>query len=259
LPAPPELAETLFGDRLSLAVRYAERLAGDGVDWGLIGPRESGRLWERHLLNCVAVAALVPPGSLVVDVGSGAGLPGIVLAIARPDLRIALVEPMLRRAAFLQSVVTDLQLGGVEIFHARAEEVVKGGPAADVVTARAVAKVERLAALAAPLLRPGGELLAIKGSAVYDEMADGWHGVQRAHMTRGAALFSIRPCNGASGAVHQPVWQLAGVGVTCDATWDDTGTMAGSVTGHATTAENATTAELRSTEALALVVRLVRN
>lgn len=245
MPAPPELASTLFGDRLPLAVRYAERLAGDGVEWGLIGPRESDRLWERHLLNCVAVAALIPPDTRVVDVGSGAGLPGVVLAIARPDLRVALIEPTLRRAAFLESVVSDLELASVEIYRTRAEDVAKSWQAADVATARAVAKVDRLAALAGPLLRPHGELLAIKGNAVYDEMAGGWRGVRRSNMTLGAALFSIRPCALANAPVHPPVGWLAGVEATCEATWDDTGRVV--------------SAEPRGTEPLALVLRLGRS
>jgi 16S rRNA G527 N7-methylase RsmG len=165
-----------------------------------------------------------------------------VLAIARPDLRIALVEPMLRRAAFLQTVVTELELTGVEIHRVRAEEFGKGRPAADVVTARAVAKVERLAALAAPLLRHRGELLAIKGDAVYDEMATGWPEVQRANMTLGAALFSIHPA-------HLPVqpsmgW-LAGVEATCTATWDGMGMR--------------TTGQALGAESLALVLRLGRS
>jgi 16S rRNA (guanine527-N7)-methyltransferase len=247
LPAPPELARTLFGDRLPLAVRYAERLAGDGVEWGIIGPRESDRLWERHLLNCVAVGALIPPDSLVVDVGSGAGLPGVVLAIARPDLRLVLVEPLLRRAAFLESVLTDLELTGVEIQRTRAEELTKSRPGADVVTARAVARLDRLAALAAPLLRPSGELLAIKGSAIYDEMAGGWRGVRRANMTLGAALFSIRPLEGAKGAdvpVHPPAGWLPGVEATCEATWDEAGSV--------------TKAEPQGVVPLALVLRLGR-
>jgi 16S rRNA (guanine527-N7)-methyltransferase len=242
LPAPPELASTLFGDRLPLAVQYAERLAGDGVEWGLIGPRESDRLWERHLLNCVAVAALIPPGSRVVDAGSGAGLPGVVLAIARPDLRIALVEPMLRRAAFLQTVVTELELTGVEIHRMRAEEFAKSRPEADIVTARAVAKVDRLAALAAPLLRPRGELLAIKGDAVYDEMATGWPGVRRANMMLAAALFSIHP---AQPPIQPPVGWLAGAEATCMATWDGTGVL--------------TTGEPLGAESFAFVLRLGRS
>src|SRR5258708_14948281 len=119
---PPGLALAIFGDRLPLAVRYVDWLAGAGVERGLIGPREADRLWERHVLNCAAVAALIPPGSSIVDIGSGAGLPGVVLAIARPDLKITLVEPMLRRTAFLESVVTDLGLTSVKVDRARAED-----------------------------------------------------------------------------------------------------------------------------------------
>ena len=181
----------------------------------------------------------------MVDVGSGAGLPGVVLAIARPDLRIALVEPLLRRAVFLESVVTDLELTGVEIHRVRAEEFAESRPAADIVTARAVAKVDRLAALAAPLLRPHGELLAIKGDAVYEEMASGWTGVKRANIALDAALFSIRPHGAVTGPVQPPASWLAGVAATCEATWDDTGEVIA--------------AEPGGTEPLALVLRLRRS
>ena len=176
---PPRLAQALFGARLPLAERYAWWLAGAGVERGLIGPREAERLWPRHLVNCVAVAALIPPGSHVVDVGSGAGLPGIVLALARPDLQITLVEPMQRRVAFLEEVRSDLSLHGVEIRRARADELASAKLDADVVTARAVAPVDRLSVLAAPLLRGGGQLLAIKGEH-RDRRGQRW-------MERGAA------------------------------------------------------------------------
>jgi 16S rRNA (guanine527-N7)-methyltransferase len=191
VPPPPALAEILFGARLPLAVRYAQWLAGAGVERGLIGPREADRLWPRHLLNCVAVAALVPRGSHVVDLGSGAGLPGIVLAIARPDLEITLVEPMQRRVAFLDEVRADLALSGVETRRARADDLASAKLNADIVTARAVAPVDRLAVLAAPLLRGGGQLLAIKGSTVAAEVSAGWREVQRVRMTVDAALFAI--------------------------------------------------------------------
>jgi 16S rRNA (guanine527-N7)-methyltransferase len=181
----------LFGERLALAERYAWWLAGPGVERGLLGPREPERLWPRHLLNCVAVAALVPRESHVVDLGSGAGLPGIVLAIARPDLRITLVEPMHKRVAFLDEVRADLSLTGVETRRARANELTTARLNADIVTARAVAPVDRLAALAAPLLRADGQLLAIKGSAVTAEVSAGWTEVQRAGMTMDAALLAV--------------------------------------------------------------------
>jgi 16S rRNA (guanine527-N7)-methyltransferase len=188
---PPAAADVLFGANLPVAVRYASWLAGAGVERGLIGPRETERLWPRHLLNCVAVAALIPPGSHVVDLGSGAGLPGIVLAIARPDLRITLVEPMERRIAFLDEVRSDLSLAGVETRRARADELAKAGLNADIVTARAVAPVDRLAGLAAPLLRAGGQLLAIKGSGVAAEVSAGWNAIERAGMKADTALLAV--------------------------------------------------------------------
>src|SRR6185437_14113827 len=138
LSPPPAEAERLFGEHLPAMVRYAELLAGPGVERGLIGPREVDRLWERHLLNCGAVAEVIAPGLDVVDVGSGGGLPGLVLAIARPDLRITLLEPLLRRTVFLSECVEVLGLRNVEVRRGRAEEWA-GRVAADVVTARAVA------------------------------------------------------------------------------------------------------------------------
>lgn len=161
----------LFGERYELAVEYEEILRNDGVERGLVGPRESGRMWERHLLNCAALGPAVPIGSTVVDVGSGAGLPGLVLAISRPDLAICLVEPLLRRATFLTEVVQRLGLSGVvEVRRARAEAL-HGRLLVDVVTARAVAPLERLAGWSLPLLRPGGVLLALKGDRAQDELA----------------------------------------------------------------------------------------
>jgi 16S rRNA (guanine527-N7)-methyltransferase len=216
LPAPPALAAAVFGDTLPLAVRYGEWLGGDGVERGLIGPHEPDRLWERHLLNCVAVAALIAPESSVVDIGSGAGLPGIVLAIARPDLRVTLAEPMLRRTAFLESVVTDLGLTNVEVRRLRAEDLAKERLAVDAVTARAVARLDRLASLAAPLLGAGGVLLAIKGVGVGAEVASGWPGIRRANMTHGASLFSI---DDASAGTNTASW-LPAVDVTRVRQWE---------------------------------------
>ncbi len=162
-----EAAESLFGDRLHLARRYAEHLTGSGAQRGLIGPREGPRLWSRHLVNCALVAPLVPHGSSVVDVGSGAGLPGLVLAIARPDLSVTLVEPLLRRTTWLDEVVDDLGLD-VRMLRARAEEC---GVQGDVVTARAVAPLEKLMSLCVPLVRPGGQVLALKGASADEELA----------------------------------------------------------------------------------------
>jgi 16S rRNA (guanine527-N7)-methyltransferase len=169
--APPA-AETLFGSGLALAVRYAELLAAHGVERGLIGPREAGRLWERHLLNSVVVGELVPDASRVVDLGSGAGLPGIPLAIARPDLDVTLLEPMARRVEWLEHVTTTLGLP-VTVLRGRAEEsAIKqrvGG--ADVVIARAVAPLAKLAEWSLPLLRRGGSLIAMKGASAVDEVS----------------------------------------------------------------------------------------
>ncbi|MGN9908042.1 16S rRNA (guanine(527)-N(7))-methyltransferase RsmG [Phytohabitans sp. LJ34] len=168
LPVP---AGALFGDRLDRAVAYAELLATEGVVRGLIGPREAPRIWDRHLLNCAVVAELIPEGASVVDVGSGAGLPGIVLAVARPDLTVTLVEPLARRTAFLAEVVTELDLDRtVEVVRARAEEVAGRSPA-DIVTARAVAPLDRLAGWCLPLAAIGGRLLALKGASAADEVA----------------------------------------------------------------------------------------
>ncbi|WP_239093134.1 16S rRNA (guanine(527)-N(7))-methyltransferase RsmG [Paractinoplanes abujensis] len=169
-----EVAAQVFGDRLGLAVDYARLLVTDGVVRGLIGPREAPRIWERHLVNCAVVSNMIPIGASVVDVGSGAGLPGIVLAVARPDLRITLVEPLARRTAFLSEAVTALGLEStVTVVRGRAEDVVDGPPAgADVVTARAVAPLDRLAGWCLPLARVGGRLLALKGASAAEEAAE---------------------------------------------------------------------------------------
>ncbi|WP_082043499.1 16S rRNA (guanine(527)-N(7))-methyltransferase RsmG [Mobilicoccus massiliensis] len=167
LPPPAPAAERVFADRLPLAVRYAELLADTGVSHGLIGPREVERLWERHILNCAVVGDLVPEGAEVVDVGSGAGLPGLAIAIARPDVTMHLVEPMARRTEWLEVAVSELGLTGVQIHRGRAEEVDVTG---DVVTARAVSKLANLARWMAPLAREGALMLALKGSSAPDEV-----------------------------------------------------------------------------------------
>jgi 16S rRNA (guanine527-N7)-methyltransferase len=166
VPAPPTSAVDLFGERLPLAVAFAQRLATDGMLRGLIGPREVPRLWQRHLLNCAVITELVPPAARVVDVGSGAGLPGLAMACRRGDLKVDLVESLARRVAFLEEVVDALGLDEmVRVVHGRVEDPAvrtKVGEAAWV-TARAVAPLERLMRWCVPLLRPGGTLLAIKG------------------------------------------------------------------------------------------------
>ena len=170
-PDAPEAAARIFGDRLDLAVRYAGWLADAGVVRGLIGPREVDRLWDRHILNSAVIGECIDDGARVVDIGSGAGLPGIPLAIARPDLRVQLVEPLLRRATFLSEVVEDLGLDNVEVHRGRAEEksIVTAVGGADVVTSRAVAPVGRLMGWSLPLARKGGFVRALKGSSVAEE------------------------------------------------------------------------------------------
>ena len=162
----------MFGsERLVLAERYAALLAGAGTLRGLIGPREVPRLWERHLVNCAVLADLVPENASVCDVGSGAGLPGIVIAIARPDARVVLVEPLLRRTSYLEEVVADLGLDNCEVRRDRAEAL-HGVERYDVVTSRAVAPLPKLLGWSIPLVAPGGALLAMKGSRAASEITD---------------------------------------------------------------------------------------
>jgi 16S rRNA (guanine527-N7)-methyltransferase len=168
-PAPP-VAQGVFSDALPLAERYAALLAGPGVERGLIGPREAPRLWERHLLNCAVLADGIEVGADVCDLGSGAGLPGLVLAIRRPDLRVTLVEPLLRRTRFLEEAVSELRLGRVEVVRGRAEDL-GGTREFSVVTSRAVAPLPRLLRWSMPLVREGGVLLAMKGSSAAEEVA----------------------------------------------------------------------------------------
>ncbi|MDO5635069.1 MAG: 16S rRNA (guanine(527)-N(7))-methyltransferase RsmG [Micrococcus sp.] len=175
-PAPPlpealvPAAEQIFGAGLPGALRYVEHLADTGIEWGLIGPREVPRLWERHVLNCAVVADLIPEGALVADVGSGAGLPGLCLALARPDCTFILIEPLERRVEWLDMVVADLGLENVDVVRARSEQV-SGNIDADVVTARAVSALKSLLPLTMPLLHGHGQLLAIKGRSAAEEIA----------------------------------------------------------------------------------------
>lgn len=192
----PAAAEAVFGSRLPLAVRYVELLAGPGVTRGLIGPREAGRLWSRHVLNCAVLAPLLPPACSVVDVGSGAGLPGIVLALVRADLRVTLVEPMQRRVVFLEESVTALGLAAaVSVRRARVEEL-HGDLVGEVVTARALAPLGRLVEQCWPLVRAGGLLMAVKGATAQAELVRA-----RAALPVDAAV-SIQTCGG--GIVEPP-------------------------------------------------------
>lgn len=158
----------MFGSELPRAVAYASLLAGPGIERGLIGPRERERLWERHLINSASVESLVPQGSEVLDIGSGAGLPGVPLALVRPDLQVTLVEPLLRRAVFLTEVCAELSLPNVSVVRSRAEQLPDA--CADVVVARAVAPLPRLAEWTLRLLRAGGLLVALKGRASEQEV-----------------------------------------------------------------------------------------
>ncbi|GII80442.1 ribosomal RNA small subunit methyltransferase G [Sphaerisporangium rufum] len=172
LPQAPAVAREVFsGDAWPRAQAFAEMLAGPGVVRGLLGPREIPRIWDRHLLNCAVVAEAVPQGARLVDIGSGAGLPGLVLAIVRPDLQVTLLEPLLRRTIFLDECIRDLKLANVQVLRGRAEEIAGSGEF-DVASARAVAPLERLLSWAMPLLRVDGQLLAMKGERAAAELAE---------------------------------------------------------------------------------------
>ncbi|WP_104479462.1 16S rRNA (guanine(527)-N(7))-methyltransferase RsmG [Actinokineospora auranticolor] len=168
----PVGAGVVFGERLGVAEGFVRLLAEHGVERGLIGPREVERLWDRHVLNSAVVGEAIPEGAVVVDVGSGAGLPGVPLAIARPDLSVTLVEPMARRVAWLDEVVETLALSSVTVVRGRAEEpaVRSRVLGADVVTARAVAPLAKLAGWCLPLVRQGGHLVALKGASAAEEI-----------------------------------------------------------------------------------------
>lgn len=164
-------ASEVFGDRVGQAVGYVELLERHGVERGLIGPREVDRLWERHVLNSAVIGEQIPDGARVVDVGSGAGLPGVPLAISRPDLDIVLLEPMARRVDWLTEVAEKLELP-ITVVRGRAEErqVREELGGADIVTARAVAPLARLASWCLPLVRPQGALVALKGASAGEEI-----------------------------------------------------------------------------------------
>jgi 16S rRNA (guanine527-N7)-methyltransferase len=169
VPPPPSAAAQVFGDRLGLAERFTAILTDSGVSHGLVGPHEVSRLWERHVLNCAVIHPAISVDQMVIDVGSGAGLPGLALAIARPDLDLHLVEPMLRRTDWLSMAVADLGLPNVTVHRGRAQDF-WGILSAPVVTSRAVARLSELATWCLPLLLPGGSMLAIKGLSITEEL-----------------------------------------------------------------------------------------
>ncbi len=208
-PVPP-LPEWLQPHLIALAV-FADLLSDTGVARGLIGPREVPRLWQRHLLNCAVVAApdagLIASGCRVADVGSGAGLPGLVWAIVRPDLQVLLIEPLLRRSDFLAEAVAALDLADrVEVIRGRGEDVPRapGWRAVDVVTARAVAPLDRLIGWTAPLLADGGRLLALKGSSARTELA------QSAAVAAAAGLIDLEVLEVGQGVVDPPTTVIVG-------------------------------------------------
>jgi 16S rRNA (guanine527-N7)-methyltransferase len=168
-PTPAVVTQLAPTERVALLERYGRLLASDGVVRGLIGPRETPRLWERHLLNSAVLGEVMPEGASVCDIGSGAGLPGLVLAIVRPDLRVTLVEPLLRRTTFLEEVVSELGLSTVEVVRGRAD-LLHGARTFDVVTSRAVAPLDRLLEWSMPLVAPTGTLVAMKGSSIEEEI-----------------------------------------------------------------------------------------
>ncbi|AGT06793.1 glucose-inhibited division protein B [Corynebacterium glutamicum MB001] len=171
MTTPPAAAE-IFGDNLEKAIAYHESLATDGSVRGFIGPREVPRLWDRHILNCGVIGEAMDEGISVADIGSGAGLPGIPLAIARPDLNITLIEPLLKRSVYLNEVKEALNLDNVTVVRGRAEEKVvrKQVGLVDIVTSRAVAPLGKLATWSLPLVKIGGRMVAMKGSSVEEEI-----------------------------------------------------------------------------------------
>ncbi len=186
--AEPAAAVAIFGEQIDQARYFAQTLANDSDELGLLGPREPDKLWSRHILNSAVVAELVRPGDKVADVGSGAGLPGIPMAIARPDAEFVLIEPMERRSSWMLEVVEDLGLNNVRILRSRAEDVSEQD--FDIVTARAVAALDKLLKMCVPLLKPGGALIALKGSKAAEEIAN----AKKLEKKLGISSFEILVC-----------------------------------------------------------------
>jgi 16S rRNA (guanine527-N7)-methyltransferase len=183
----PAAASAIFGERMELARQYTEDLAARGEELGLIGPLEIPRLWSRHIVNCALAAPLLRPGR-VGDIGSGAGLPGIVLAIARPDVTLVLIEPMERRVDWLREESGRLGLSNVEVVRARAEDA-RLSPWLDQATARAVSALSKLIPVTAPLVRSGGELLFLKGMSVEKEIAAAANAIRESRLTNVEVLM----------------------------------------------------------------------
>lgn len=202
--AEEQVAAKVFGERLPVAARFVEHLATSGIERGLLGPREVPRLWSRHVLNCAVVEELILADARVADVGSGAGLPGLALAIARPDLQMTLIEPLERRVYWLDEVCSDLQLQNVRVLRGRAEQVTDAVEA-DVVTARAVSALVKLAPISLPLLHGSGELLAIKGRTAAEELAKAEDKIRRL----GGTSLSVVTAGGAVLAEPTTVVRIA--------------------------------------------------
>ena len=188
--AEPESAKEIFGPQIEKARAFAQKLANDSDDLGLLGPRELDKLWSRHILNSAVVAETVKPGDLVADVGSGAGLPGIPMAIALPKAHFVLIEPMERRSNWMLEVIQELGLTNCEVRRARAEEVLD--LKFDIVTARAVASLDKLLRLTVPLLKPRGSVVALKGSKAVEEIES----AKKLQKKLGIASFEIQICGG---------------------------------------------------------------
>lgn len=185
---------SLFGPRQELADTYAALLATDGLTRGLLGPRESDRLWSRHLINSAALSTVMGEGLSVADVGSGAGLPGIPVALARPDLSVTLIEPLLRRSIFLNEAVSTLGLSDqVTVVRSRAEDLKGPDHRYDVVTSRAVAPLDRLVKWCLPLMASGGEIVAIKGSSVESEIAEHQKMIDRSRLAASVQFLAAGP------------------------------------------------------------------
>jgi 16S rRNA (guanine527-N7)-methyltransferase len=186
--AEPESAKAIFGPQIDKARAFAQKLANESDDLGLLGPRELDKLWSRHILNSAVVAETVQPGDHVADVGSGAGLPGIPMAIAMPEAHFVLIEPMERRSNWMLEVIEELGLTNAEVRRARAEELTD--LKFDIVTARAVAALDKLLRLCVPLLKPGGSLVALKGSKASEEI----EAAKKLQKKLGIASFEIQIC-----------------------------------------------------------------
>ena len=186
--AEPESAKEIFGPQIEMARAFAQKLANDSDDLGLLGPRELDKLWSRHILNSAVVAETVNPGDQVADVGSGAGLPGIPMAIAMAEAHFVLIEPMERRFNWMLEVIDELGLKNVDVRRARAEEVLD--LKFDIVTARAVAALDKLLRLTVPLLKPEGSVVALKGSKAAEEI----EAAKKLQKKLGIASFEIQIC-----------------------------------------------------------------